>query len=225
MSALFGKGDLQKSLISENSTLGYLNIANNYYTFADLEPNASELNSIGEFIYSPQATVGTKKDTSVYRDKNITLEFPAYIPATNDYYTWLMNGSSLDNSNLLSYTIENTAYADSGFYTLSVTNSLFPELTLKSDTITLKVLTPVGNRDITLSDIKLYPNPADDKIFIDLNHRQTDLKIFNFAGILIYEEKAYSTGWLDVKAYSPGIYIFRFENEDSGIINRKVVIE
>ena len=226
LSALFGKGDLPKSLVSENSTLDYLNIANNHFTFADLEPDATRLNSIAEFIYAPQALIGMKKDTSVYRGENITLEFPDYIPGSSDYYIWLKNGAMSVNSNMLVYTVENAAYADSGFYTLAVTNVLFPGLMLQSDTINLKVLTSVGNSEISVRDeIKLYPNPADEKIFIGIKSLRTNLKIFNYAGMLVYEEKACQPGWLDVKAFSPGIYIFRFENEVSGMINKKVVLE
>ncbi len=211
--------------IVDFDSLNWLNLSNNKFTFSDLETLSMKLNSIDEFIYSPQAMIGDKIDTAIYKYDSITLEFHNYTQGSNDSYIWHKNGAILENTNKPSFIIENAALSDSGFYTLSVSNPLFPELTLESDTITLEVLIPVKTNDISLSNITIYPNPASNKIFIDLQHQTADLKIFNIAGITVFEGKGFATSWLDLKGYLPGIYFFRFEIANSGVLNKKVIIE
>jgi Leucine-rich repeat (LRR) protein len=213
------------AIISDFDSLNWLNLANNNFTFSDLEALETELNSLDEFIYSPQAMIGSKMDTTIYKYESITLEFPKYVQGNNDFYSWHKNGAILENTNKPSFIIENAALTDSGFYSLSISNPLFPDLIFESDTIALKVLIPVKTNDIPLTDFKIYPNPASDKIFIDLQNQTADLKIFNIAGITVFEGKGFATSWLDLTDYLPGVYVFRFEIANTGVVNRKVIIE
>lgn len=70
----------------------------------------------------------------------------------------------------------------------------------------------------------IYPNPADDKVFIEVPVH-TRMDIVNLSG-----QKVYSTGLhpgsmqLDVQGWKPGMYFICFTNS-SGTLNRKLLVE
>ena len=224
ITSLLKKSALKNSIISEESTLEYLNIANNKFTFSNLEPTAAELNSINEFNYSPQSVIGNFIDTIVIKNQNIELTIENYAPGEFDEYTWYKDGSVLSNSSQLNLFIENAALTDSGKYTCQVKNSLFPDLTLFSDTVKLSVLIPDGIEDFD-QDILIYPNPAKQKIYVKTGNKLVNIKIFDLNGILIQEKKSFHSGWIKIQTFAPGIYFFRIEIENSEIINKKIILK
>jgi Leucine-rich repeat (LRR) protein len=205
-----------------------LDCGNNNLLFTELERIQDYRNFINyypNFIYWPQAKIGERIDTVVNINESITLDFPGYNAASRDFFRWKKNGTFLENSNEPQFTIENVTLADSGSYVLTIGNSFFPKLTLESEVYHLKVHVPVKNKDISLPDITIYPNPTNNRIFINLNTQTADLKIFNIAGIKVFEAKGFATSWLDLTDYLPGIYVFRFEIENTGVLNKKVIVE
>ena len=62
-------------------------------------------------------------------------------------------------------------------------------------------------------DVNVYPNPVNDKLFIDLKNEKTLLKVFNINGEKVYEEqvKTIATS-IDVCDWHKGYYIVVLEN-------------
>jgi Leucine-rich repeat (LRR) protein len=223
--SLFEKSALKNSIVSEESTLDYLNIKNNKYTFADLEPAINELNSINEFIYAPQSVIGQSIDTTVYKNQNIELTLNNYTPGESDDFVWYKDGIEISGANQLSFSIENATLADSGKYTCQVTNSLFTDLTLFSDTVKLSVLIPDGVDEFGMKNISIYPNPGEKRIFVETGNKQVHIKIFDLAGILVLEKKDFQSDWIEIQSFVPGIYLFSIEDENSEVINKKVIFK
>ncbi|QGY46221.1 T9SS type A sorting domain-containing protein [Maribellus comscasis] len=223
--SLFEKSALKTSIISEESTLEYLNIANNKFVFADLEPSVNELNSINEFIYAPQAKIGNSIDTAVFINQNIEFTISNYTRGESDDLVWYKDGTEITGANQLTFLIENAALADSGKYTCQVTNSVFPELTLFSDTLKLSVLIPDGIEKPVIEDIRIYPNPGKQRIFVETGNKTVNIQAFNLAGVLILEKEDFQSDWIEIQAFVPGIYLFRIEDENREIINKKVIIK
>ncbi len=77
------------------------------------------------------------------------------------------------------------------------------------------------------SNIQLYPNPVNDRLFMSKDNQLIDnnlhLTIFNNTGKLIYHGKI-NAGYIDVNNYNPGIYFIRIKNKDSSIINKKFIV-
>ncbi len=214
---------IQKSTAQTN--LEYLNISDNNFTFVDLEPAAAELNAIDEFIYAPQSGIGLPFDTTIYKYRDVTFEIGNYTSALHDEFTWFKNGQEITGGNNATYSVLNAALQDSGYYTCRINNSLFPNLTLFSDTIWLHVLIPVGIGEFGNEDINIYPNPADERVFIETGNQKVDVKLYNPSGVLMLEKKDFVSGWIEIPAVEPGIYFFRIENKNNNVINRKVVIQ
>ncbi|MBT3385440.1 MAG: T9SS type A sorting domain-containing protein [Prolixibacteraceae bacterium] len=212
-----------KSVIDDVFKLEYLNIASNNFVFADMEPIADELNSIADFIYSPQANVGIPFDTTVYKYAKVSFEIGNYIPGNSDVFTWFKNGQEVAGEKGATFIIENAELTDSGYYTSSIANTLFPDLTLTADTSWLKVLIPVGINNQELNEFRIYPNPAKNRIFVDTKNEPVDLKVFNISGNLIFEKNDFQSDWIEISEFTGGIYLFRIIRKNSEIINKKVI--
>ncbi len=210
---------------SSNEILTYFNIANNSFRFIDLETNASDFSNINVFIYAPQQSIGQPLDTSIYKYDTIIFEIENYIPGSFDSNKWFKDGQEVTGNNDLTFTIENAALQDSGYYTCSITNTLFTELTLHSDTSWLKVMVPVGINNQYLSEFNVYPNPAQNRVFIDTKNETIDLKVFNLTGNLVLEKNNTQSGWIDINQFTRGVYIFRAIRKNYEIINRKVIFK
>jgi Leucine-rich repeat (LRR) protein len=211
--------------VEENAyNLNYLNIANNNFVFSDWEHVADELMAIDTFIYSPQQLIGVPVDTSMYKYNNLNITIEDYEEGTNDVYSWFKNDVLLANS-ASEIAIENADLSNSGTYILNVANNTFPQLTLESEAFKLSVLVPLGIDDTEISEIEIYPNPASEKVFINTNGKEINLRILDIAGSTVLEKSNLKTGWLNVHQLPNGIYIFRMKSDDSSSINKKVVIQ
>ncbi len=78
------------------------------------------------------------------------------------------------------------------------------------------------------SDLAVYPNPADDKLFVKWNEGYfSEIRIFDAAGKLLYfenEAALENTHEIDVSDLSAGIYYVRINNE-KGVATKKVIIK
>ncbi len=214
-----------KSGLSETARqhLNYLNISNNNYLFSDLEPVATELLAIDTFIYSPQQMISVPIDTSIYTNDNLTIQIENYIPTEQDLQSWYKNDQLTSVSDPF-FSITNASLQDSGIYHMEVTNPVFPDLTLKSAPYKLSVMVPVEIEEIQLANIKIYPNPAEKRVFIDTQYKKVNLMLFDITGTKILDKKKFYTGWLDIEQFPKGIYIFRMEINDTAL-NKKVVFK
>ena len=104
---------------------------------------------------------------------------------------------------------------DSGYYTCTITNIQFPELTLLSDTSRLNVLIPVGIDDFNNAQINIYPNPAEKQIFVETGNNPVNLKLFDITGTLLFQKNNFISGWIKIETFSRGIYIVRITSQNS----------
>lgn len=79
-------------------------------------------------------------------------------------------------------------------------------------------------KNILDSSVKVYPNPVSDYLkFVSEDNKETQLRVYSIDGKEI--ENVYDTDGnidLDVTRYSPGMYLFRYENSD-GVKTGKVL--
>ncbi|MFB6307473.1 MAG: T9SS type A sorting domain-containing protein, partial [Flavobacteriales bacterium] len=111
--------------------------------------------------------------------------------------------------------------------TVTVYDTLYTSVT---DTLIIDVydtLTNVPNANI-INNLNLYPNPAKDKLNIDLTDSTSDtyqLKIINNSGQIVYSNNSFSSSdVVDISSYPPGLYFFEMVN-GGDVYRRKIVVQ
>ena len=107
---------------------------------------------------------------------------------------------------------------------MQVTNNIFPDLRLESALYSLSVSLAVGVDDIEMRDIKVYPNPASDKIFIETRGKTIDLSITNASGTKVFQKNTMQSDWINVDIYPKGLYLFRIRFKDQ-ILYKKILLQ
>lgn len=119
--------------MSSLTNIQYLDLRNNKFTFEDIEPNMGL--SPGNFIYSPQAKIGTVDIYEVLIGNSFTLN--SYAGGTSNVYEWFKDNVSLGTSTTDDYTIPSFQTTDQGVYYCLVTNTNVPGLAICRHNITL----------------------------------------------------------------------------------------
>ena len=88
-----------------------------------------------------------------------------------------------------------------------------------------KQLTSTGISELNSSNIKVYPNPAKHFFTIELPEENTDLKLVDISGRIIYQQKN-QTGKvnLDCQNVAPGIYFLQLINQNSLVYSSKIIL-
>ena len=224
-----GIGETYNSIVksngSDNQILKYLDISNNNFVFAELEPAFDFFQTIDTFIYAPQSMVSLPFDTTIYKNQPVTFKIANYTPGSFDSYSWSKDGTEITDADEFTFVIQNAAPGDSGYYTCSITNLLFPELTLLSETSRLKVLIAVGIDDFNNAQFNIYPNPAEKQIFVETGYNPVNLKLFDITGSLFFGKDDFMSGWINIKPFTSGIYIVRITRQNSETITKKVIFK
>jgi len=137
------------------SALSELHIQNNKFTFEDIEPNIG----VKTFVYSPQDSVGIKQDTTITAGDGFTMS--AVVGGSANQYQWFKDGEKISSATDSCCTIMSADSADQGVYYCHITNTIAPDLTLFSRSITVHVSDQVGVRRTESSvpqNYALYPN-------------------------------------------------------------------
>ncbi|HNV99396.1 MAG TPA: PQQ-dependent sugar dehydrogenase [Chitinophagales bacterium] len=119
-------------------------------------------------------------------------------------YQWYLNGEAIDGATEQTYTA-----TESGNYSVEVTNE--QGCSEISDVTVLTVAIPALDG---VSDIHIFPNPATELLSITFNmqqHNQTDLRILDLTGRVVWQKTIEQTGnvsvQLSVENWAAGMYI------------------
>lgn len=73
-------------------------------------------------------------------------------------------------------------------------------------------LTPVKAIKSTRYDVKIYPNPTKDRLFIDGIKEKSLLQIYNLSGALLKEQQLVQSDYMDVRELPTGVYVISITN-------------
>ena len=214
--------------LSADTALVELLIQNNRFTFEDIEPNIG----VSTFSYSPQDSVGERRDIAVCQDSSLTLSVS--VGGTANQYQWTRDGDDIPGAGSSSYTVDPVDQSSSGAYVCRITNTLATELTLYSRpfNVTVEGAAGVTNHPTeaakTYALYQNYPNPFNSVTVIkyDLPRAcRVVVKIYNLFGqeltTVVDEfqtagEKMTSWNGLNQegRAVTSGIYIGRLKTGD-----------
>ncbi len=98
------------------------------------------------------------------------------------------------------------------------------------DTLYILVQPPLGLEQLTEPLIRIYPNPVNDKLNVEISYtgsQHVQLELYTVAGNIIYRKSETGSGYfkdeIDVSGITPGLYFLRIEQE-GGVYTKKVVI-
>lgn len=137
--------------LSSSTTITSLNIADNQFTFEDIEPNIG----ISNFTFAPQDSVGTAENIKLMENDPLTLS--VNVGGTANQYQWSRNGIDIPGATSSTFVINNVTPADSGLYSCAITNAIVTGLTIYRQPTKVTVI-PLGSVQDSLALISLYDN-------------------------------------------------------------------
>ncbi|MCG6190816.1 PKD domain-containing protein [Maribellus maritimus] len=109
------------------------------------------------------------------------------------------------------------SYEMDGEYTVSLTvcnENLACDTTSK----TINIITVHNSPDLKISDVRIYPTPASNKINVTGVPVPFDINIYNLTGQLQLSKTNISTGQVDITSLTPGIYITEIKNKNTSTV-------
>ena len=85
-----------------------------------------------------------------------------------------------------------------------------------------------GMQEISVSDIKIYPNPVRDVLYIEMektNGTNTVLEIWNASGQIVLKDRIQKQTAINVHELSTGLYFYRIMNEAGMVTSGKILKE
>jgi hypothetical protein len=201
----------------------------NHLKFEDIEPNMT----LSSFAcptclqyYAPQFdSINNIIDTTI--EIGSVFSMHCTIGGQHNIYQWNKDSIDITSATDSVLTLNNAVFADSGTYSCRITNSVVTGLTFYRRPITVHVDKSTGNiTDYTeqINDLKIYPNPATNKITIESLQKAT-IEILNIQGQLL--KTITTTGNktnIDVSAFPIGMYFVKVKTE-KGIEVKKFIKE
>lgn len=137
----------------------------------------------------------------------ITQNGSELISSTATNYQWYLNNEPIPNA-----IAQNYICTQNGIYFVEVGNEY--GCFAKSNEISI---TNVGISEITVGNIRIYPNPANDLLYIDCKRHEThveDYQIFNITGISVMSGKLQSdNSAINVKLLPKGVYYIKVSDK------------
>jgi len=161
-------------------------------------------------------------ETYGFNETHLDFPFALSVNNANDNKLWFF--SEYNDEKIISRINENgtfdTGFSGNGTFTLSnlglgvnfnpgfkvKDNSLY----FPSDNFTivkLNVIENLSTQDIGKKDVKIYPNPATDKLYFENLEKPSTVKILNAEGKFIMEKTVEPKGFIDISALPKGVYV------------------
>ncbi len=154
--------------LSALSTLKWLLIQENKFTFKDIVPNLTVPSDT--IVYAPQDSVGMAKDTLVSSGEDLSLVAPG--EEANNRYQWYKNDQLINGASNKELILNQVTSNDEGIYHCQITNTKATDLTLYSRPVNVTIKTsPLIEQVGSLNDIRAtyaklsaYIFPADNNV-------------------------------------------------------------
>lgn len=79
-----------------------------------------------------------------------------------------------------------------------------------------------------VSTVRIYPNPVDDVLHIDLEKKsgaKINLEIWNISGQIVFKEPIQKQNTINISEFPAGLYLYRIMNENSLVSSGKILKE
>ncbi len=207
------------NLISVNYSSASTDPTGYYYYFYDWEVVPSSCSSPAArydmlvFNSKPSADFTQQVNNSQVIFTNNTIQ-------ADSYYWDFGDGNTSVKAGPVHY------YPDTGTYQVTLIAANPCGTDTFSSTIAIET---TGIEDFTQSNIRIYPNPAEEHIFIEINNPKTDavIRLYDMNGKRIMREKEIRTNIeaykLSLTGLSAGIYVLKILSGDE-VLRRKIIV-
>ena len=125
--------------------LTYIDISNNHFTFADIEPQAAYIKQADDYAIAPQEPIDESKNAIVYFNETLPLRIEPSLPLNpsgHDHYVWSKDGTRIQDTHTYvdgNYTAsriyikEHPTPEDAGLYSYDVTNDVVNVIDINSN--------------------------------------------------------------------------------------------
>ncbi|NPA67002.1 MAG: T9SS type A sorting domain-containing protein, partial [Chlorobi bacterium] len=191
------------------------------------------------FCYVANNAGGQNTDTAVVtvEEDNVAPVITCVADTTvnaNENHVYAVNGSELDatatddcavNSILNDFnnaeTLENAELSEGTHTIVWTATDASENQTQCSFTVTVNEYTGINN--LTNNEVKIYPNPAGDYLFVETGFNNAEIKISDISGRILFETKTNERiTKIDFNNYPKGIYFFEIKN-GKGNLFKKVI--
>ncbi len=161
-------------------------------------------NKVGQFIITDAA------QTKLANNNNAVTHKSSGTSPSGDSKTWSFDWTapSSDSGDIVFYAAINAANGNSG--------TSGDIIYLSSETTSFNQPTSISENN-TKQNIRFYPNPATSIITIETINKEY-IKIFDFAGKIVFSKQISDKTDIDISNLKPGIYFIRTENYSSKFI-------
>ncbi len=173
--------------LSALNILYYCKIQNNKFDFGDLQ--TARIPASNYYTYSPQANIG---DTTYFKFiVGYDYSFSDSVGGSGNQYQWFKNNTAISGQTDSSLKLTDVSISDTGTYYCKITNSDFPDLTLKTQpfildtsvyTVTFSVL---DNNSSPIENAQIHIQNWNNSLFTDASGKNsTDLGTGNYTAIV-----------------------------------------
>jgi hypothetical protein len=209
------------------TTIGPVVVDGKIYSGSDTIPDAGDqigfkLTLRNKDLTTPVVNIRAKVaslDTALAKTPDLSLQFPDMAPgevSTNPGYMtfYISIADDCPPNTEIPVKVE----ISSDYYTFW------------TDTFSI-VLVPTNIEEVNTLQVRVYPNPAEDKINIEIDNtgeQETVIELVTTTGTLIYRKEYRSNldhfaGQIDVSGYARGMYFVRIR-QGGGVYNGKIII-
>ena len=177
-------------------------VYDNKLTFEDIEPNVGHF---GEFLYAPQDSVGSQKDTTVSLGSSFTLSVS--VGGTANQYQWMKDGADITGSLDSTLSISPVQLTDAGDYICKITNTIATDLTLYIRPITVHVYT-TETVIVTEPEIVNVIKLPTDSSTVTVNFTNKSSLSINFTSWNVANNFLTITQYSDISSSFPNVPVF-----------------
>ena len=135
-----------------------------------------------------------------------------------DFYTVYVNGEKLSDVNETSFV---TGFDKSGTYRYTITSNCDSEESAHSEACV--VFLDIAGIEETAANISIYPNPANDRLYIETEAEINDVVIYTITGVIVGQQTTDNRQQslsIDLSGLNAGIYFVKINTNQGEIVKR-----
>ena len=125
-------------------------------------------------------------------------------------YQWMFNDANIENETNAELSLTNTSKSDEGNYNVEVIATCG---TKTSEVASLSIQT-TGLINIAAEDLKVYPNPVQNNLYIDTELEIVSLKLRSIIGNTVLSLDKISGNQINMSSYKTGIYLLTIKTNN-----------
>jgi hypothetical protein len=88
----------------------------------------------------------------------------------------------------------------------------------------LEITATSGIDDVVANQLKIFPNPAKDELFIKSSSRIEKIELYTLTGALLLSDSNF-TGKISLSALPQGVYLLKIFSSEKGVVVEKIIKE